>query len=105
MESRTRSLVKSISWRIIGIVMQAAITYAFTRSWGDTLGITGIFQSLRFVLYYFHERMWQRILWGRRQHPLAHLTLRADLTTGDVEAIQELLAEQEYLHKEPEYQI
>ncbi len=105
MESRARSLVKSISWRLVGIVMQAAITYGFTRSWGDTLGITSIFQTLRFVLYYVHERMWDRILWGRKHHPLAHLRLRPDLSREDIEAIRELLAEQQYLHEEPEYQI
>ncbi|MBM4031633.1 MAG: DUF2061 domain-containing protein [Planctomycetes bacterium] len=104
-ETRIRSLTKSISWRLIGIVMQIVITYAFTRSWGDTLGITSIFQTLRFLLYYFHERMWEQIRWGRELHPLAHLRLRPDLTREDIEAIRQLLAEEEYLHEAPEYQI
>lgn len=105
MESRLRSLTKSISWRIIGIIMQIIITYGFTRDWSNTLGITSIFQTLRFILYYFHERAWHRITWGRQMHPLAHLTLRPDLTREDIEAIRRLLAEQEYLREPPEYQI
>ncbi|HPD13951.1 MAG TPA: DUF2061 domain-containing protein [Planctomycetota bacterium] len=105
MESRLRSLTKSVSWRIIGIIMQLFITYAFTRDWSNTLGITSIFQTLRFLLYYFHERAWERITWGRKVHPLAHLTLRPDLDREDIEAIRRLLAEAEYLHEAPEYQI
>jgi len=104
-ETRVRSLTKSVSWRLIGIAMQVAITYGFIRNWSDTLGITGIFQTLRFILYYFHERMWERIRWGREHHPLAHLKLRPDITGEEIEAIREFLAQQEYLHKAPEYQI
>jgi uncharacterized membrane protein len=85
--------------------MQLVITYGFVGDWRSTVGITSVFQTLRFILYYFHERMWLRIAWGRRHHPLAHLEVRPDLTRDDIEAIRELLAEQEYLQKTPEYQI
>ena len=105
MESCLRSWTKSLSWRIIGVFMQGVITYLFTRSWSETLGITSIFQSLRFVLYYFHERAWQRIQWGRKVHPLAHLAMRPDLDGKDVEDIRRLLAAKEYLHEGPEYEI
>ncbi|MBM4038525.1 MAG: DUF2061 domain-containing protein [Planctomycetes bacterium] len=105
MDSHARSIVKSVSWRIIGIIMQIVITYGFIGNWANTLGITSIFQTLRFILYYFHERAWERILWGRKLHPLSHFQMRPDLTREEIEAIRRYLAEQQYLHEAPDYQI
>lgn len=63
-ERKKRSLLKSISYRIICIISLALVTYLFT---GDLIQMTGIvvvFQSIQTVMYYFHERVWERIEWG-----------------------------------------
>ena len=63
-EIRKRSLVKAVSYRIICIVMLAIITYLIT---GDILQMTSIvviFQSIQMLIYYLHERAWERIKWG-----------------------------------------
>lgn len=99
-----RSWYKALTWRLIGIVILGGITYAFTRDWGKTTWITIIFHGLRTVLYYFHERWWERISWGRRRHPLSHLKVREDLSPADHEAIRHLLHERKYLDK-PDYEI
>ena len=57
-------MVKSIVWRIIGIVLLGGITWAFTRDLEATTFITVLFHSIRLVLYYIHERIWDRIEWG-----------------------------------------
>ncbi|HBA83793.1 MAG TPA: hypothetical protein DCZ95_06850 [Verrucomicrobia bacterium] len=104
METRLRSWVKSTSWRITGFVILGVISYAFTRNWKETTWITTIFHSLRFVLYYFHERWWAHISWGTINHPLSHLPVKPDLTTEDEEAVRNLLRERKCLST-PDYEI
>lgn len=97
METHIRSWAKSISWRIIGIVILGAISYAFTHNWEQTTWITIIFHSIRLVLYYFHERWWEHVSWGRIKHPLSHLPVKEVLTPEDHEAIRNLLRERKCL--------
>lgn len=105
MDRRRRSLVKSFTWRLVGVLILGLITYLMTRNWEQTTGITLIFHSIRLVLYYYHERIWEGIEWGRSKHPLAHLRLRQNLAQEDYEAISRLLQEREYLAAPPEYEI
>jgi len=65
METHLRSWTKSISWRVLGIIILIVISYGFTRDLKQTTWITLIFHSIRLVLYYFHERMWNKISWGK----------------------------------------
>jgi len=68
-ETHKRSFLKSVIWRILGIIVLALITYAFTRNWITSTFIT-FFHHLSFIfIYYFHERAWLRI---RRPKILKH---------------------------------
>ena len=63
-ESKKRSIVKAISYRIICIIMLALVTFLIT---GDIIEMTTIvivFQSIQMFIYYYHERLWERIKWG-----------------------------------------
>ena len=60
METRFRSAVKSVIWRIMGVIILAAITYAFTGSWIQTGLVTVIHHSVFLVVFYLHERVWLR---------------------------------------------
>ena len=66
-ETRTRSFVKALVWRISGFIILGAISFVFTGKWGESLWISGWFNGVRFVLYYFHERVWLRVKWGLAQ--------------------------------------
>ena len=66
-DSHLRSWMKSITWRIIGIVILGGLAWLFTRDWEQTSLITITFHSIRLVLYYYHERAWERISWGRKK--------------------------------------
>ena len=105
MDLEKRSWAKSITWRLVGIVILGVISYAFTRDWGATTWITGLFHGIRLVLYYTHERIWERVSWGRLRHPLSHLPVRSDLTSEDLESIRVLLEGEQFLAKGPEFQI
>ena len=65
-DNRKRSWCKSITWRIAGIFILGGLAWLFTRDWSETTLITITFHAIRLVLYYFHERMWERISWGRK---------------------------------------
>lgn len=65
MDSRARSWIKSIIWRAVGVVILGTIAYLITGDWEETGVITIIFHAIRTVLYYYHERIWNAISWGR----------------------------------------
>ena len=60
-----RSLTKAISYRIICIVMLAIISYIFTGDLSQVTGIVVVFQGIQMVIYYIHERVWERVQWGQ----------------------------------------
>ena len=68
-ESWRRAVVKSVVWRVIGVVILGGVSYAFTGSFSESLGITSVFTAIRVVLYVVHERVWDRIGWGRLPCP------------------------------------
>lgn len=66
-DTNIRSWAKSITWRIAGVVILGALAWIFTRNWEETTLITVTFHAIRLVLYYFHERCWERVAWGRKK--------------------------------------
>ena len=63
-ESSKRSLVKSISWRIIASIVTTLLAYAFGLP-AKAIGLD-FFADLiiKFILYFFHERVWAKIKYG-----------------------------------------
>ena len=65
MEKAYRSVVKTFSWRITATVTTVVIAYFITGKVTAALSI-GFFEFFaKLALYYFHERMWNRISFGR----------------------------------------
>lgn len=67
-DSRIRSIVKALTWRIIATSTTMALVYAGT---GDVqlmahVGIADVL--LKLLFYYGHERAWGRIPWHRAVH-------------------------------------
>ena len=56
--SRTRSLVKALTWRIMATLTTAGIAYAVTSELKTAAMIGGIEFVLKFMTYYGHERAW-----------------------------------------------
>lgn len=104
-DTKRRSVVKSLTWRVVGIVILGAVTYAFTGNAAASAGVTLIFNAIRLVLYYWHERIWERVEWGRIRHPLSHYQVRADLSKDDHEVIERFLKDRQFMAQRPEYEI
>ncbi len=66
-ESRLRSMVKSVVWRVLGIAVLALVTYVFTGSLIQSTAITFLHHSAFIFIYYFHERVWLRVKWKRKR--------------------------------------
>ena len=64
-EQRLRSMVKGITWRITGTIDTIIIAWLVTGKLGMALGIGGIELFTKIALYYIHERVWQKISWGK----------------------------------------
>ena len=65
METKSRTLAKALSWQGLGLVTTTALGYLATGSItaGGTLALSSAMLGL--VVYLAHERLWQRISWGR----------------------------------------
>jgi uncharacterized membrane protein len=64
-DSPFRSLAKTISWRIIATLTTFLISWLITEDYGLALAIGGIEAVLKLVAYYFHERAWTNVKWGK----------------------------------------
>lgn len=59
--SRPTSALKSIIWRVMGVVVLASVTYFFTRHWVITTAITITHHAFFLVVFYLHERAWAKL--------------------------------------------
>ena len=64
-ENVKRSLLKTISWRIIGTLDTILISWIITGALSLAFSIGFIELVTKMVLYFFHERAWNKINWGR----------------------------------------
>ena len=60
-ESRFRSFLKGLSWRVIATATLIAIAYFTTGNINLALEIGAIEFVIKFALYYAHERAWAQI--------------------------------------------
>lgn len=64
-ENIKRSIVKTISWRVVGTLATVTISYIITGTMALAFSIGGIELVSKMVLYFFHERTWNNIKWGK----------------------------------------
>jgi uncharacterized membrane protein len=67
MESTQRSIVKAISWRLLATLITAVIVYQLTGKLDFAAKVGLADTSLKFMIYFGHERIWNRIPFGREQ--------------------------------------
>lgn len=64
-EKIKRSLAKTISWRIVGTADTVIISWLLTGALTLALSIGAIELVSKMILYFFHERTWNQIKWGK----------------------------------------
>lgn len=64
-ENPIRSFVKSVSWRVIGTIDTILISWLITGELTLAFSIGSIELVTKMILYFFHERIWNKIKWGK----------------------------------------
>ena len=64
-EKPYRSVVKAISWRTVGTLDTMIVSYFVTGSLVMAASIGTIEVITKMALYYFHERAWNKLSFGR----------------------------------------
>ncbi len=65
MESNRRSIAKALSWRVIATLITSAIVFLLTGK-GDFAATIGLADTtVKFLIYFGHERLWNRVPFGR----------------------------------------
>lgn len=60
-----RSIVKALSWRIVGTLDTLVVSYFVTGKIFLAASIASVDFLTKLVLYFFHERIWNKIKWGK----------------------------------------
>ena len=61
-----RSLVKTLSWRILATSDTFLISWLITGTWQLAGAIASIEVLTKMFLYYGHERVWANIQWAKK---------------------------------------
>jgi uncharacterized membrane protein len=64
-EIQWRTWGKVISWRIILTFVNFTYTYIATGNWKAGLAVAGMAAVFNSLIYWVHERVWNRINWGK----------------------------------------
>ena len=64
-EAHTRSFVKAVSWRVLGSIDTFVISYFVTGRLVFAASIASVETFTKICLFYFHERAWAFVPWGR----------------------------------------
>jgi len=63
-EKKRRSVVKTISWRMLGTIDTIIISWLVVGNLNFAITIGGIELFTKMVLYFFHERAWNKSNFG-----------------------------------------
>ena len=63
-EKPYRSVAKTISWRTVGTLDTVIVSYFITGNLVMAASIGSIEVITKMILYYFHERVWNKLKFG-----------------------------------------
>ena len=62
---KSRSLAKSLTWRVVAIITTFVTLYGMSKDINMATVATIITNAVNFVAYYYHERIWNAVKWGK----------------------------------------
>ena len=69
-ETHVRSVLKALSWRLLATLVTTLLVFAFTGELALAAAIGGFEFLAKLVLYWTHERVWDRLSFGRTPVPV-----------------------------------
>jgi len=64
-EGQPRTISKILTWRVLITASNFLIPFIMTGSWGSAAAFLGIATVVNVALFYGHERLWNRVVWGK----------------------------------------
>jgi len=68
-ETRRRSIMKALSWRVLAAVITGCVAYGMTGKLTFAAEIGLIDTAVKLLIYFLHERVWNQIGYGRARAP------------------------------------
>ena len=65
-ESLSRSVVKTVSYRLVILILDFGSIYLFTGQMKTAISFMVLSNIYTTVCYFIHERIWERIKWGKK---------------------------------------
>jgi uncharacterized membrane protein len=62
---KSRSFAKSLTWRVVALFTTFITLYALSKDINMATMATVITNAVNFVCYYYHERIWNSVSWGK----------------------------------------
>ena len=69
MESRFRTVLKSLTWRVVAFAITTAVAWVMTHEVKLAAEIGVADTLVKLLAYYGHERIWLRVKLGRKMPP------------------------------------
>ena len=69
METHARSIAKAVSYRCLGSAATAGIVFLYSGNAAVSVGAGLLDMLVKITLYYLHERLWERVPFGRAKPP------------------------------------
>jgi len=69
MESRRRSFIKALSWRLLALLITMSVAWFMFKDARIAASVGVIDSLVKIAVYYLHERFWQRVSYGRPGEP------------------------------------
>lgn len=66
-ETKTRSVLKTFSWRALATLTTVLLVFIFTGKVKMALTVGSFELMAKILLYFFHERIWNKIPFGRKE--------------------------------------
>lgn len=66
METPARTILKAVTWQMLGILTMTAVSYPRTGSLTAAATLALSASATGFVCFFLHERVWNAVRWGRR---------------------------------------
>jgi len=69
MDTTFRMIVKGLTWQGLGILTMTLLSYPHTGSFLSSFSIATSAAASGFVFFFIHEKIWNKVRWGRIVQP------------------------------------
>jgi uncharacterized membrane protein len=67
-ENLTRSVTKTVTYRVIILILDFTVIYLLTGRYDIAFGFMLLSNFYTSIAYFLHERIWDRISWGKKKN-------------------------------------